>query len=99
LKELWVGQTKFARETLERFGMKECKSKLLPFHVNVKLSKHWEDVLDTAVYPYSELVGTLLYLVGCTRQDLDFVVGVLSRFMSQPQVEHWLVAQQVLRYL
>jgi transposase InsO family protein len=98
-KELWVGQTKFARETLERFGMKDCKSKLLPFDVNVKLSKFGEDVLDVSVYPYMELVGTLLYLVGCTRPDLAYVVGVLSRFMSQPRVEHWQVAQQVLRYL
>jgi hypothetical protein len=29
-KELWVGQTEFARETLEQFVMKNCKSKLLP---------------------------------------------------------------------
>jgi hypothetical protein len=96
---MWVGQTKFARETLERFGMKNCKSKVLPFGVNVKLYKYGDDVLDTAVYPYSELVGTLLYLVGCTRPDSAFVVRVLSRFMSQPRLEHWQVAQQVLRYI
>jgi hypothetical protein len=63
--------------------MQGCKGKLLPFDVNVKLSKHSEDVLDVSIYPYSELIGSLLYLVGCTRPDLAYVVGVLSRFTNK----------------
>jgi hypothetical protein len=81
-KELWVGQPKFAHEILERFGMHDSKRKCIPFDVKVKFSKHGEDILDSSTYSYSELVGSLLYLVGCTRPDLAYVVGVFSRFMS-----------------
>lgn len=41
-----------------------------------------EEHLDTVKYPYSELVRRLLYLTTCTRPDLSFTVGVLSRYMA-----------------
>jgi hypothetical protein len=32
-------------------------------------------------------------------EPVRYPVGVLSRFMSQPRVEHWQVPQQVMRYI
>lgn len=55
--------------------------------------------LDTAKYPYQSLVGGLLYLACCTRPDIAFPVGVLSRFMSCPTEEAWKAAMNVLKYL
>ena len=56
-------------------------------------------MLDKEAYTYSELVGSLLYLSVCTRPDIAQAVGVLSRHMSKPSMEHWTAAKGVLRYL
>jgi hypothetical protein len=47
------------------------------------------------------LVGTLMYLMVCTRPDLAFTLSVLSRFMqpSKTKQAHWKSARRVLHYL
>lgn len=49
--------------------------------------------------PYARLVGSLMYAQVCTRPDLAFGVGMLSRFQSNPGYEHWVAGKKVLRYL
>jgi hypothetical protein len=40
--------------------MHDCKCKVLPLDVNVKLSKYGEDILDVLTYPYLDLVGPIV---------------------------------------
>ena len=49
--------------------------------------------------PYASAVGSLMYAMVCTRPDIAHVVGVLSRFMSNPGEEHWTAVKRVFRYL
>ena len=49
--------------------------------------------------PYASAVGSLMYAMLCTRLDIAHVVGVLSRFMSNPGKEHWTAVKRVFRYL
>ena len=55
--------------------------------------------LDTERYPYSSLIGALLYLSVCTRPDIAYAVGALSRYMAKPTAVHWKEAIGVVRYL
>jgi hypothetical protein len=55
--------------------------------------------LDRKKFPYSELVGSLLYLGVCTRPGIAQSVGVLARYMATPTEDHWRLALGVVRYL
>jgi len=96
---LKLSQPKFVMEVLEKFGMKHSNPVATPAVAGEKLSRYDGQPLDTRKYPYSALVGALLYLSVCTRPDIAQAVGVLSRFMAVPRDRHWVAAKRVLRYL
>ncbi|GJY28762.1 zinc finger, CCHC-type containing protein [Tanacetum coccineum] len=48
---------------------------------------------------YSMVIGCLMYAMTCTRPDIAFVVGKLSRYTSNPGTQHWQAIQRVLKYL
>jgi len=39
--------------------------------------------------PYASAVGSLMYVIGCTRPDLAYAVSTVSQFMSNPGRQHW----------
>ncbi|CAM8908680.1 unnamed protein product [Rhodiola kirilowii] len=48
---------------------------------------------------YSRVIGSLMYAMTSTRPDIAFAVGKLSRYTSNPSVDHWQAVHRVLRYL
>nr|GEZ42665.1 zinc finger, CCHC-type [Tanacetum cinerariifolium] len=48
---------------------------------------------------YYRVIGCLMYVMTCTRPDIVFVVGKLSRYTSNPGTQHWQAIQRVLKYL
>lgn len=40
-----------------------------------------------------------MYAQVCTRPDITFHVGVLRRFLDNPDMEHLIAAKKVMRYL
>jgi hypothetical protein len=50
--------------------------------------KTQEETKDMAPIPYVIVVGSLMYVMVCTRLDIAHVVGVLSKYMSIPGKEH-----------
>ena len=49
--------------------------------------------------PYASTVGSLMYVMVCTRLDITHAMGVVSKYMSHPRLEHWNVVKWILRYL
>ena len=47
---------------------------------------------------YRQIVGSLIYLT-TTRDDLSFLVGLISRFMDKPRKIHWKETNKILRYV
>src|SRR5437868_13929954 len=45
------------------------------------------------------MIGSLMYLITCTRPDLAFSVSFLSRFSSHPLKSHHTAVKRVFRYL
>ena len=49
--------------------------------------------------PYASAVDNLMYAMMCTRPDICYAVGLVSRFQSNPGQKHWMVVKRILRYL
>ncbi|KAL3520959.1 hypothetical protein ACH5RR_019108 [Cinchona calisaya] len=40
-----------------------------------------------------------MYAQICTRPDIAYIVGILGRYLSNPDMIHWIAAKRVMRYL
>ena len=48
--------------------------------------------------PYASLVESLMYSQTCTRPNISFPVGMLGPYQSNPGLDHWKAAKEVLWY-
>ena len=48
---------------------------------------------------YSRVIGSIMYLMNCTRPDIAYAVSRLSRYTCNPGKDHWKALYRVLRYL
>ncbi|KAK0605073.1 hypothetical protein LWI29_022493 [Acer saccharum] len=74
-------------------GNDDSKKGMLPFRHGIKLSKeqvpkneHEEQFMSRV--PYASAVGSLMYAMLCTRPDICFTVGIVSRFQSKTGPDH-----------
>ncbi|XP_073154038.1 secreted RxLR effector protein 161-like [Henckelia pumila] len=49
--------------------------------------------------PYSNAVGSIMYMMVSTRPDITYGLSLVSRFMSKPSREHWKAVQWLMKYL
>ncbi|GAA0186408.1 hypothetical protein LIER_33696 [Lithospermum erythrorhizon] len=57
------------------------------------------EIKEMQKIPYASAVGSLMYARVCTRPDITFIVGVLGRYLSNPDMNHWKAVKRVIRYL
>ena len=84
--------------------MESAKPVSTPLGSHFRLSKEQaavteEELSYMARVPYASAVGSLMYAMVCTRPDIAYAVGVVSRFMANPGKEHWEAVKWILRYL
>ncbi|KAG6619109.1 putative integrase [Phytophthora cinnamomi] len=92
-----LSQARYINDILERFGMQDCKPAASPVDISMKLVS--SDAMTKLDAPFREAVGALMHLMTSTRPDIAFAVGYVSRFMENPQVEHWIAVKRIFRYL
>ncbi|KAG6615786.1 Integrase catalytic core protein [Phytophthora cinnamomi] len=92
-----LSQARYINDILERFGMQDCKPAASPVDISMKLVS--SDAMAKLDAPFREAVGALMHLMTSTRPDIAFAVGYVSRFMENPQVEHWIAVKRIFRYL
>ena len=62
-------------------------------------SKNELEKKDMEKFPYASAIGSLMYAQVCTRPDIVYIVGMLSRYLSNPGMDHYKKAKRVMRYL
>ncbi|KAA0042060.1 gag/pol protein [Cucumis melo var. makuwa] len=48
---------------------------------------------------YASAVGSLMYAMLCTRPNICYSVGMVSRYQSNPGCDHWTSDKNILKYL
>ncbi|MCO5558896.1 hypothetical protein L7F22_012486 [Adiantum nelumboides] len=82
--------------------MDRGKALILPFLSYVKLSNQdcpQSEAKKVEMDKVSFACGSLMYAMIATCPDIAFVVGVVSRYMSNPGKKHWEAVKGIMRYL
>ncbi|GJW90630.1 uncharacterized mitochondrial protein-like protein [Tanacetum coccineum] len=91
------GQSKYALESLKKYGMESSDPVDTPM---VEKSKLDEDTKGKAIDPthYRGMVGTLMYLTAY-RPDLTFAVCLCARYLAKPTKKHLHAVKRIFKYL
>ena len=78
--------------------MKNSKKGFLTFQHGVKISKeksskNIQEEEDMEMIPYAFMVGSLMYVLLCTRPNICLIVEVANRFQSNPGPEDWVAVK------
>lgn len=101
---LSLSQKGYINKILARYKMENCSAGIAPIQKGNKFSKmqcpkNELERKEMERIPYASVVGSLNYVQTCTRPDINFAVGMLGRYQSNPGMDHWKAAKKVLRYL
>ncbi|GKB97873.1 retrovirus-related pol polyprotein from transposon TNT 1-94 [Tanacetum coccineum] len=94
---IFINQSKYALESLKKYGFDTCDPVDTPM---VEKSKLDEDKEGKAVDPshYRGMIGTLLYLTA-SRPDLQFAICMCARYQARPTEKHLHAVKRIFRYL
>nr|GFB43205.1 uncharacterized mitochondrial protein AtMg00810-like [Tanacetum cinerariifolium] len=94
---IFINQSKYALESLKKYGFESCDPMDTPM---VEKSKLDEDKEGKAVDPshYHGMIGTLLYLTA-NRPDLQFAICISARYQARPTEKHLHAVKRIFLYL
>jgi Reverse transcriptase (RNA-dependent DNA polymerase) len=103
-RKLFLSQKEFVRKVIRRFGMEKANVVSTPLAVYFKLLAALSPTSDGErrymdKISYSSVVGSLMYLMVCTRPDIAQAVSVVSKYLSCAGNEHWEAVKWIFRYL
>ncbi|GJW08675.1 hypothetical protein Tco_1571098, partial [Tanacetum coccineum] len=87
-----ISQSYYIEKVLKEFNYFECTSVSTHMDTSEKLVPNNGQAISQL--EYSMVIGCLMYAMTCTRPDIDFSVGKLSRYTSNPGTQHWKAIQR-----
>lgn len=84
--------------------MDKCSAVIVPIQKGDKFSvtqypQNNLERIERESILYASVVGSLIYASTCTRLDINFDVGMLGRYQSNPRKDHWKGAKKFIPYL
>ena len=95
-ERIFVSQRGYAKDILKRFKMESCNPISIPVENGVELRKSKVGNVDP-IY-FKSLLGSLRYLT-CTRPDILYGDGLISKYMETPDQSHLNAAKRILHYI
>lgn len=94
---IFLSQQSYAKDIIQRAGMKECKPIATPVDLQSKLkAEEGERIPDPT--QYRRLAGALQYLT-FTRPDIAYAVHQICLYMHDPRVPHLQALKRIIRYI
>ena len=84
--ELVLNQTHYVDKILNKFNKDDSGVARTPLDVNPHMSKYKGE--SVSQLEYSKVIGSMMYLMSCTRPDIAYTVSKLSRYTSNPNDDH-----------
>nr|GEZ84350.1 retrotransposon protein, putative, Ty1-copia subclass [Tanacetum cinerariifolium] len=89
---------------LKRYRMDNSKRGFIPMQVDLHLSKSQCATTSAEMkrmqnVPYSSAIGSIMYVVRCTRPNVAFAQNITSRFQQNSSEAHWTAVKNILKYL
>lgn len=93
-KKLWLCQCNYIEKVLDKFDMIKVKpmSTSLVTHFKLFLDqcpKSESEIKGMSSVPHASAVSFLMYSRVCTKLNLEYAIGQVSKFMSKPSKQHW----------
>ncbi|RVW37313.1 Retrovirus-related Pol polyprotein from transposon TNT 1-94 [Vitis vinifera] len=87
---LGLSQKAYIDKVLSRFGMSNCAPGDTPIEKGDKFSLHQcpkneLEKKDMERFPYASAIRSLMYAQVCTCPDIAYIVGMLGRYLSNPE--------------
>ncbi|PKI69339.1 hypothetical protein CRG98_010273 [Punica granatum] len=99
-----LSQALYLDKVLKRFNMQDSRRGLLPMRHGIHLSKAMSPKTPVerekmSHVPYAPAIGSLMYVMLCTRSDIAYAVSMTSRYRSNSGPDHWTAIKNILKYL
>ena len=84
---LILSQSHYVDNILGQFDKDNSGIVRISVDLTLHLSKNKEE--NVSQVEYSRVIGSLTYLMSCTRLDVAYAINKLSRYTSNPGAKHW----------
>ncbi|KAL8147454.1 hypothetical protein AgCh_004963 [Apium graveolens] len=103
-KLIGLSQSIYIDKVLHRFGMQEAKKGYVPMSHGILISKdNYPKSLDDkgrmSKVPYASAIGSIMYVMICTRLDVSYALSMTRRYQSNPSEGHWTAVKNIRKYL
>ncbi|KAK4397683.1 Copia protein [Sesamum angolense] len=101
---LGLTQSSYTEKVLKRFKIDNAKCGFLPMRHGIKLSKKQspktnEELKTRSDIPYALAVGSIQYVVRCTKPDIAYTLSMKSIYQACTGEAHWSAVKTILKYL
>ena len=96
-KKIFISQSKYARDLVKKFGLKNTKHARTPMSTSLNLNKDISEK-DVDQTLYKSMIGSLIYLTA-SRPDIAFSVGICAHFQACPKESHLFAIKRIIKYV
>ena len=84
-----INQNKYVERILSKVKRSDCKPKAVPCELGANKASDINESEFENVNLYREIVGSLIYLMTCTRSDLCYVDVFISTSVKTNEITSW----------